>query len=110
MMPLAAGRFQTGQKSFDFGLRRKQSLPRMCLVQPDKLNNPIDVRALSVNSIVEDAEDLTDFVQEFRPLTFVGDRHSILIHNRHALRLIMGKGQNCPKTRLLSKYQGKIAC
>ena len=40
-----------------------------------------------------DMKDLTDFIQELGPLTFVGGRHKILIHNSHALQLIMGRGR-----------------
>ena len=44
-----------------------------------------------MNLKVEDAKELTDFVQVFGPLTFVGGRHNILIQNRRSIRLIMGK-------------------
>ena len=65
--------------------------PRIHEVEPDKLNNPIKLRGLIMNLKVEDAKELTDFVQVFGPLTFVGGRHNILIQNRRSIRLIMGK-------------------
>ena len=85
-----------GQKSFDFGLLRERGLPN----RHKSIQRELDSA---------DMKDLTDVIHEFGPLTFVRDSHSILIHNKHALWLIMGKGQKCPKTRLLSTYQGNFA-
>jgi hypothetical protein len=53
-------------------------------------------------------EYLSDLIEEFWLLTFCRVRH-IKLDNDSPISLIIGIGQNCPKTRLLSYYQGKMA-
>jgi hypothetical protein len=61
-----------------------------------------------VNRVVVKTEHLADVIEEFGLLTSRRVRH---IRSRHgALKsLIIGIGQNCPKTPPISHYQGKIA-
>ena len=103
---------QMGQKSFDLGFRGKQILPAMHAVETDELDCPINVRALRVDGIVVNPEDPAKLIQNFGLLTFGRDRHKILLKKWHIVycfRVIIAKRQKCPKTMLLSTYQGKFA-
>ena len=68
----------------------------------------IDIGPLGVKGRVV-MEHLSDVIKEVSRLTFGGGKHSILLQKRHKFWLIMDTGQYCPKTKLLSHYQGKSA-
>jgi hypothetical protein len=61
-------------------------------MEPDKLNNPIDVGSLRVDGIMVNSLDPTDLIREFGLLTIAGDRHSILLQNRDAVSSITATG------------------
>jgi hypothetical protein len=69
---------------------------------------PIQVGSLGVNGVVVQTEYLSDLIEGFWLLTFCRVRHK-KFDNNSPISLIIGIGQNCPKTRLLSYYQGKMA-
>jgi hypothetical protein len=62
-----------------------------------------------MNRVVVQAEHLSDLIEKFWLLTAGRARHTIASVNNALKGLIMGIGQNCPKTPPLSHYQGKIA-
>jgi hypothetical protein len=101
---------QMGKKSFNFRFRREQLFAGAHVVVVGKPDDPVDIGSLGVDGIVLNPEDPTDLFQELGRLTFEWGRHSIFPQSRHAVRLITGIGQKCPKTKLLFHYQGKIAC
>ena len=74
--------------------------------EPD---NPVDIVSLDVDGKVVNPEGQTDLIQELGRLTSGGGRHRIFLRCGLAVRLIMKRGQECPKTQLLCR-QGKIAC
>jgi hypothetical protein len=76
-------------------------------VEPDKPDNPLHIRALRVDGIVLETEAIPDFLKELGLLTWGGLRHTVSSHD--ALRVLtIPIGQNCPKTWVISYYQGKI--
>jgi hypothetical protein len=60
------------------------------------------VGALSMDGIVAETEDMSNLNQECGFLIFVGGGHNVLVGKWHTACLIIGFGQNCPKTALLS--------
>ena len=53
-----------------------------------------------------------DLIQKLGLLTFAEGRHWILFKNRHilyAVRIMIDKMQNCPKTLLIINFSGQIA-
>jgi hypothetical protein len=97
-----------GQERFDLGFGGKEMLTGPHPVETNKPYNPVHVGTLGVNGVMVQTEYLPDLIEEFWLLTFCRVRH-IKVHNDSLRSLIMSIGQNCPKTRLLSHYQGKIA-
>ena len=61
-----------------------------------------------LSGVIVQMEYLPDLIEEFWLLTFCRIRH-IKTPYGMARPLITGIGQNCPKNRLLSHYQGKMA-
>jgi hypothetical protein len=99
---------EVSQERFDLGFGGEKVLTGPHSVETDKPHDPIYVGSLGVNGVVVQTEYLSDLIEEFWLLTFCRVRH-IKPRNDSPISLIIGVGQNCPKTRLLSHYQGKLA-
>jgi hypothetical protein len=100
---------EVGQERFNLGFGGEEVLTGPHAVETNKPHDPVHVGSLGVNGVVVQTEYLSDLIEEFWLLTFYQVRHIKPI-NDSPISPIMGIRQNCPKTRPLSHYQGKIAC
>jgi hypothetical protein len=62
-----------------------------------------------MNRVAVQAENLSDLIEKFWRLTSCRASHSVSSVNDALKVLITGIGQNCPKSRLISHYQGSGA-
>jgi hypothetical protein len=91
---------EVGQERFDLGFGGEEVFTGPHAVKTNKPHDPVHVGSLGMNGVVVQTEYLSDLIEEFWLLTFCRVRHK---------SLITGIRQNCPKTQLLSHYQGKMA-
>ena len=96
------------QERFDLRFGGEEVCARPHTVEADEPDDPVHIGALGMNRVVMETKHFTDFIEEFWLLTSVASGISGL--HLGALRLLItGTGQNCPKTLLISHYQGKMA-
>lgn len=95
-------------RKIEFGFGREEVFTGPHVVETNKPNDPVQIGSFGVNRVVVQTEYLSGLIEEFWLLTFCRIRH-IKFDNDSPRSLIIDIGQNCPKTRLLSHYQGKIA-
>lgn len=77
---------QVSQERFDLRFGGQEVFARAQTVEPD---DPLHIRALSMNGVVVETECVTDFIEEFWLLTSRDVRHTGF-RNSSLKRLIMG--------------------
>ncbi len=97
-----------GQERFDLGFGGEEVLTGPHAVETYKPHDPVHLGSLGVNGVVGQTEYLSDLIEEFWLLTFYRVRH-IRLPSCYPEMADNGIRQNCPKTRQLSHYQGKMA-